>query len=425
MKSSLFSLLIHALIAAVLAVPSPAHAQKTGHPPFKLDVKAAALINVHSGQFVFEQDADEQIPPASLTKLMTLHLALDAVDNGYVTLEDRIPVSKKAWKTGGSKMFLRVDTEVSMEKLLTGIAVVSGNDACVAVAEYIAGVEDVFVQKMNAKAAAIGLAKTLFRNSHGLPQEGQLTTAHDMALLAYDYMKSHPEALKYHGIKEMTFNKITQRNRNGLLWLDYGIDGLKTGWFSRAGYHIIATASRSGDRFIAVVMGDKSEAQRENTALKMLNYGFRNFKTIRIPDEKTGARVSVWKGSAGEVALGTSRDLYITLPLDSQGEMYVEKDIPQRIFAPVEKNQDVGKLRIVFENRVVKSVPLVTREPVARAGFAKRTIHALLLSFVLPPYWGAVIVLLVFVALVLCMVLDLRKSKKRKDDISNLDSLIH
>lgn len=383
-------------------------------PPFKIKARSAVLINAVSGQMIFEQNPDEIIQPASLSKLMTLYLVFEAIDNGYVSLSDQVRISNKAWKTGGSKMFLEVDTSVSLETLIEGIVVVSANDSCVAVAEYIAGVEEVFVEKMNKNASAIGMTNTVFKNSSGLPHDEQYTTARDMALLAYHYMRNHPEVLKFHNIKEMTFNKITQRNRNGLLWLDYGVDGLKTGWLSSAGFHIIATAYRDGDRFIAVVMGDKGETQRENTALKLLNYGFRNFKTIQVfPAEKPLAKVSIWKGTEGEASLGVSHAVFITIPRDDKGDVYIEKDFPEKIFAPVAKNHKVGQLRIIVDSKLLKTFPLVSLESIERAGFLKRIVHGIILFFILPPYWGTAIVLLSFIIFLFVYVVAL-KNRKRK-----------
>ncbi len=402
------------LVLLLLLSGNPLYADGTPEPPFKVKARSAVLINIDSSQIVFEQNPDIRIPPASLTKLMTMHLAFESVDNGYVALADRVPISKKAWKTGGSKMFLEVDTTVPLETLLRGIAVVSANDACVAVAEFISGVEEVFVEKMNKEAAAIGMTSTVFKNSHGLPHEEQNSTARDMALLACYYMRRHPDALKMHSIKEMTYNNITQRNRNGLLWLDYGVDGLKTGWFSRAGFHIIATAYRDGNRFAAVVLGAKGERQRENIALKLINFGFRNFKTIQVVStDKPVAHAAVWKGAAGDVPLGVYQGVYITIPRETEGEIYVEKDFPEKIFAPVDQYQQVGHIRIMVDQKKLKTIPLVVLDAVERAGFITILLHGIALFFIAPPYWGAILMLVLLLMGSIFKIINSQKSRKK------------
>ena len=316
-------------------------------------------------------------------------------------------------------MFLEVGKTVPLETLLQGIAVVSANDACVAVAEHIAGIEEVFVERMNKKAVLIGMNSTLFKNSHGLPSEGQVTTARDMALLTVYYLKHHPDALKYHSIKKMTFNNISQPNRNGLLWLDYGVDGLKTGWFSKAGFHIVATAQRDGDRFTALVLGSNSERERENIAMKLLNYGFRNFNTIEfVTAEKKIATVSVWKGSAPELSLGIPENALLTVAREMKGEVQIRKQFPDRIYAPVEKGQKIGEVKLLLNNQEVKCYPLVALHDIKEAGFFKRLMHKTALIFMLPPYWGF-LVLGLFLLVMLVSIKSVLKVRG-KDELSGL-----
>ena len=387
--------------------------------PFKVKAKAAVLINVNSGQVVFEQNADVPIPPASLTKLMTLNLAFDAADDAFIGLDDEVRVSEKAWKTEGSRMFLEVGKTLPLEIMLKGIAVVSANDACVAVSEHISGVEEVFAERMNEKADLIGMDSSLFKNSHGLPVEGQITTARDMATLSVYYIRHHPEVLKYHSIKKMTFNKITQPNRNGLLWLDYGVDGLKTGWFSKAGFHIVATAQKGDDRFVAVVMGSKGERERENIALKMLNYGFRNFNTVKVinADEKI-AEMPVWKGDASELQLGTVKTASVTVPREAKGDIQINKEFPDRIYAPVEKGQKIGEVKVLLNGLEIETYPLVALNEIKKAGFFKLMYHNLLLLFILPPYLGgiALVLILVFILILVRSAMRVRG----KDGLSGL-----
>ena len=417
-KKSCFSVLIYSVFSMLVGM-SYASANTDSLLPFKVKAKAAVLINVNSGQVVFEQNADVPIPPASLTKLMTLNLAFDAADDAFISLDDEVRVSEKAWKTEGSRMFLEVGKTVPLEIMLKGIIVVSANDACVAVSEHISGVEEVFAERMNEKADLIGMDSSLFKNSHGLPVEGQVTTARDMATLSVYYIRHHPVVLKYHSIKKMTFNKITQPNRNGLLWLDYGVDGLKTGWFSKAGFHIVATAQKGDDRFVAVVMGSKGERERENIALKMLNYGFRNFNTVKVinADEKI-AEMPVWKGDASELQLGTVKTASVTVPREAKGNIQINKEFPDRIYTPVEKGQKIGEVKVLLNGLEIETYPLVALNEIKKAGFFKLIYHNLLLLFILPPYLGGIALVLILV-----FILILVKSAMRvrgKDELSGL-----
>ena len=417
-KKSCFSVLLYSVFF-IFSSMSYASANTDSLLPFKVKAKAAVLINVNSGQVVFEQNADVPIPPASLTKLMTLNLAFDAADDAFIGLDDEVRVSEKAWKTKGSRMFLEVRKTVPLEIMLKGIAVVSANDACVAVSEHISGVEEVFAERMNEKADLIGMDSSIFKNSHGLPVEGQLTTARDMATLSVYYIRHHPEVLKYHSIKKMTFNKITQPNRNGLLWLDYGVDGLKTGWFSKAGFHIVATAQKGDDRFVAVVMGSKGERERENIALKMLNYGFRNFNTVKVinADEKI-AEMPVWKGDASELQLGTIKTASVTVPREAKGNIQINKEFPDRIYAPVEKGQKIGEVKVLLNGLEIETYPLVALNEIKKAGFFKLMYHNLLLLFILPPYLGGIllVVILVFILILVRSAMRVRG----KDELSGL-----
>jgi D-alanyl-D-alanine carboxypeptidase (penicillin-binding protein 5/6) len=417
-KKSCFSVLLYSVFF-IFSSMSYASANTDSLLPFKVKAKAAVLINVNSGQVVFEQNADVPIPPASLTKLMTLNLAFDAADDAFIGLDDEVRVSEKAWKTEGSRMFLEVRKTVPLEIMLKGIAVVSANDACVAVSEHISGVEEVFAERMNEKADLLGMDSSLFKNSHGLPVEGQVTTARDMATLSVYYIRHHPEVLKYHSIKKMTFNKITQPNRNGLLWLDYGVDGLKTGWFSKAGFHIVATAQKGDDRFVAVVMGSKGERERENIALKMLNYGFRNFNTVKVinADEKI-AEMPVWKGDASELQLGTIKTASVTVPREAKGNIQINKEFPDRIYAPVEKGQKIGEVKVLLNGLEIETYPLVALNEIKKAGFFKLMYHNLLLLFILPPYLGgiALVLILVFILILVRSAMRVRG----KDGLSGL-----
>jgi D-alanyl-D-alanine carboxypeptidase (penicillin-binding protein 5/6) len=259
---------------AALLLPAPtAMALETVHP-FDVAVRAAVLINAESGQVLYAQDPNEHIPPASLTKVLTLLLTFDAIQRGRAHLDDIVPISKKACRTRGSKMFLKAGDRVRLEDLIKGIAVDSGNDASVAVAEYLAGSQRAFVAKMNEKLRALGIRHTRVETVHGLPARHQYTTAADMAALARAYIQAHPEALRYHQLTYYTYRNISQENHNKLLFEDPSVDGLKTGYTRKSGYNLLATAKRGNERLIAVVLKAKSSTIREEEALRLLNFGF-------------------------------------------------------------------------------------------------------------------------------------------------------
>jgi len=381
-------------------------------PPFKIGVRAAVLLNASSGQVIFEQNPQEKIAPASLAKILTLYLAYDALEMGLVKPEDKVLISKKAWATKGSKMFIEVNKRVELQKLLEGIAAISGNDACVAVAEYLAGLEEAFVARMNEKAKSLGMDHSQFKTVNGLPAKDQYTTASDVGILSYHYLKEHPEALKIHAIKEFTFSGITQYNRNGLLWLDEGVDGLKTGWINdNAGFHLVATAKRGDQRFIAIVMGAKNQRTRENEALKLLNYGFRNFSTITMLNANESVEtLDVWKGKEGQVSLVPAEPVIVTVPVGEEENLSLNREVPKRVFAPIHKGEKIGELEVTTKGKLLKKVDLIAKDEVPSGGLIKRSIHMAILSFILPPYLGCFILLL----LLLFMFITLMIKKKAR-----------
>ncbi len=363
------------LVVLILTSAQLTVAQEMPHP-FAVAVRSAVLMDGNSGQFLYGQNPDERMRPASFVKLLTLFLIFDAMDQGQILLEDTVWISKKAWRTGGSKMFVRQGTRIPLVELIKGITVVSGNDACVAVAEFLQGSEEAFVEKMNLKLRELGLDNTQFQTVNGWPAPDQYTTTRDMALLALAYVQSHPEALQYHQMKEFTHENIRQRNRNGLLWRDPSVDGLKTGHIEEAGYHLLATAKRGEQRFIAVVMGAKSEPIREREALRLLNYGFRNF--VSVPLFKQGdllLQLPVWQGTEGQVELAASEQGIVTVPIAQQADVIWEAKTPERLHAPIQRGQAIGQAVISIKNKVLQMVPLVADRDIPRAGFLKRTVH--------------------------------------------------
>jgi D-alanyl-D-alanine carboxypeptidase (penicillin-binding protein 5/6) len=388
-------------------------AQEMPHP-FAVAVKSAVLIDGNSGEFLYGQNPDERIPPASFVKLMTLFLIFDGVDQGQVLLQDKVWISEKAWRTGGSKMFVRQGDRIPLEKLIKGIAIVSGNDACVAVAEFLQGNEQAFVARMKEKVRELQLQNTQFQTVNGWPATDQYTSARDMALMARAYLQAHPQAIQYHKIKEFTHENIRQKNRNGLLWRDPTVDGLKTGHTENAGYHLVATAERGGQRFIAVVMEAKSEAIREREALRLLNYGFRNFASVSL--FKQGdvlLKLPVWKGTVGEVELAASEAGIVTLPIDLQADVSWQARTPERLFAPIKSGQNIGEAVIATKEKVFKTVPLVAVQDVPLAGFFKQVFHSVAL-ITKDHGLSTIFVILMLAAVVFGVIYLKRRKPKRK-----------
>jgi D-alanyl-D-alanine carboxypeptidase (penicillin-binding protein 5/6) len=336
------------------------------------------------------------------------------VEQGEVLMEDKVWISEKAWRTGGSKMFVRQGNRVPLEELIKGIAVVSGNDACVAVAEFLQGNEQAFVVKMNEKVQELQLENTQFQTVNGWPAPDQYTSARDMALMARVYVQKYPQALRYHQLKDFTHENIRQKNRNGLLRRDPTVDGLKTGHTENAGYHLLATAKRGDQRFIAVVMGAESEAIREREALRLLNYGFRNFASVNL--FKQGdvlIRLPVWKGTVGEVELAASEPGIVTLPIDLQADVSWQVRVPERLFAPIKSGQNIGEAVIATKEKVFKAVPLVAIQDVPLAGFFRQVFHSSAL-IAKDHGLGIIFVILVFGALVFGVIYLKRSKSKRK-----------
>ncbi len=341
--------------------------------PPKLAAKAFLLMDADSGEVIAEENADERLEPASLTKMMTAYVASHELSAGNISLQDKVRVSEKAWKMGGSRMFLRVGTEVTVGELLHGIIIQSGNDASVAIAEHIAGAEDAFVQIMNHHAQELGMHATQFRNSHGWPAEGHLTTARDMATLARAIIQRYPEHYAIYKIREYTYNGIRQPNRNKLLWDDPSVDGLKTGHTEAAGYCLVASAVKGEMRLISVVMGASGESARARQSRKLLAYGFRYFESLRA---YAGGEVlnepRVWGGAVDQFPVGLAEDLLLTIPRGRQSDLQATLEIAEKITAPISENQELGTLRVRIDDRVLAERPLVALASVEQGGLFKR-----------------------------------------------------
>jgi D-alanyl-D-alanine carboxypeptidase (penicillin-binding protein 5/6) len=398
---------------------APADTLSSVLQPRKLavDAKSAVLMESQTGQILVEFNEDERIPPASFAKVLTLYVVFEALDNGKIRLDDEVFVSQKAWKTGGSQMFIEVNTRVSVDDLIKGVAVVSGNDACVALAEHLAGSTDIFARAMNEAAAKIGMTNSHFTNPHGLPDPDQYTTAHDMAVLARAYIRRFPEALRYHSMLEYTYNDITQPNRNRLLRQDPSVDGLKTGYIAAAGYHLLATAKRDGRRLIAVVMGAKGPRTREREARRLLNYGYRNFELLSLfPGNQVVTEVPVWKGTQDTLALIATVNGALTVPTELKNKVSVERVVPDEVIAPITQGQVLGEGIIRLDNQVVKRVPFAAQQAVERAGLVRVLSHS---AYLLGRnYLGILFIgVAILVLLVLAYLFLVRKKKRTRSNL--------
>lgn len=379
-------------LACVLSLTARANVPLTealgNGPPIpaapQLQATGYLLIDATNGEVLVEQNADQPLPPASLTKMMTAYIVEREIAEGRISFDDKVPVSIKAWKTGGSRMFIREGTEVRLEDLLRGIVIQSGNDASVAVAEYIAGSEDVFADVMNQTAVSLGMTNTQFKNSTGLPQEGHYTTAKDLGILAARTIADFPETYAIYKEKNFTYNGIKQANRNSLLFRDPSVDGLKTGHTEEAGYCLVASAERDGFRLISVVMGTASEKAREQETTKLLQYGFRYFsgQTVFAAGQPLpeSAR-KVWFGESEMVELAPTEPLYVTLPLGRESAIQATLDAPDTLDAPLEAGAIVGNVKIMLGERILAESPVAVAEAVPEGGFFKRMIDFVLRLF--------------------------------------------
>ena len=381
-----------ALVVSVLFVFAGAAAAQALQPP-EVAAKSYLVLDLTTKQTLAERNADAQIDPASLTKLMTAYLVFQALKDKKLTLEQTLPVSKLAWaerKGGGSLMFIDTTMTPKVDELLKGVIVESGNDASVALAEGVAGSVDVFVDMMNRQAQAWGLKNTSFKNVTGLTQPGHHSTARDMATIAAHIISDFPEYFPYYSIKEYKYNNIAQPNRNLLLRRDPTVDGMKTGYTEAAGYCLLATAAREFPnlgpaggagkrRIMTVVLNTTSMEARANESQKLLNWGFQAFDTVRLFDDgKPIVTPQVWKGTANVAKLGPSGALYISVPKGEGGKLQTKIERTDPLIAPLAKGQKVGKILVATASGTpVADVPLVVMEPVEQSGILGRAWDAL------------------------------------------------
>ena len=375
-------LLLAPLPAAQAQAPAPAAVVQMPVPP-NLAARSWMLLDMGSGQTLTAEKPDERLEPASLTKLMTAYLTFSAIRQKTLGLQQPLPVSQKAWKTGGSKMFIKVDTQVPVEDLIKGMIVQSGNDACVALAEGIAGSEENFAQLMNREAQRLGMKSTSFRNSTGLPDPNHYTTARDLATLAAALIRDFPEEYKkYYSMKEFRYNNITQPNRNRLLFIDPTVDGVKTGHTEAAGYCLISSAQRDQRRLLSVVLGTASDSARATESQKLLNWGFLSYDAVPLyGKDQAVATPRVWKGAQNQVKAGFTSDFALTLPKGYADKVRSEFVPGARLVAPVQAGQVVGTLKVSVDGRPYADFPVAALEAVPAAGLFGRAIDSVRLWF--------------------------------------------
>ena len=341
--------------------------------PIETRAEYAVLMDAETGAVLFEKDADVLMPPASMSKLMTTAVLFDQLKQGNLSLDDTFHVSKKAWRMGGSKMYVLVDTEIRIEDLLQGIVVQSGNDACIVVAEGISGSEEAFAEEMIRYAREIGMEKSVFANATGWPDPGQLMTARELAILARNIITEYPEYYSYFAEKDFTWSDITQPNRNPLLYANIGADGLKTGHTEDSGYGLVSSAIQDGRRLILMVNGLKSEQERSTESQRLLRIGFREFKSYNLYDsgQIVGA-ADVWQGNRSQINLEIEDPLHVILRTSDRKGMKVSINYVGPVVAPIKKGQQIAELRITTPDGPQIVRPLIASEDVGKLGILGR-----------------------------------------------------
>lgn len=341
--------------------------------PPQVGASSYVLMDATTGEIIVQKNSGESLPPASLTKMMTAYIVESEIASGDVNLHDEVPISVKAWRTGGSKMFIKEGTTVVLEDLLKGVIIQSGNDASIALAEHLAGSEDAFADIMNQQAVQLGMTGSHFLNATGLPSEGHVSTAFDMAILARAIIKDYPEQYAIYKDKYFTYNNIRQPNRNRLLWRDKSVDGLKTGHTDEAGYCLVASAKRGEMRLISVVMGTASEDARVKETQKLLNYGFRYYETTPLYDAGEVLTDSVvWGGESDVVNLGLAEQVVVTIPRGHKTELKAQLEIDPTIKAPLFLGDRLGRLLVELDGETVVDEQIVALQDVPEGGFFKR-----------------------------------------------------
>lgn len=380
MKNRLIPFLATAMLLCLLCA-GPLAAAPAAAPPAVAGT-GHLLLDMGSNQVLAAQNIDHRLEPASLTKILTAYVVFREIDNGHISLTDPVLVSEKAWRMEGSRMFIEVGKQVSVEDLLKGLIVASGNDAAVALAEHTAGSEEAFANLMNEHAQRLGMTNSHFMNASGLPHPDHYTTPADIARATIATIREFPEWYAWYADKEYTYNDITQPNRNRLLWRDESVDGVKTGHTSTAGYCLVASAQREDMRLISVVMGTDSEEERAIETQKLLGYGFRFFENQRLYDAgQTVQQVRVWKGESETLPVGVADSLSLTVPRGETGGTEARLVLHGAIEAPVSRGQEVGVIEVANGGEIVLRVPAVALADVAEAGFLGQMMDSVLMMF--------------------------------------------
>ncbi len=358
-----------ALTFAVVAVAAPLWGQPQAtsvvpdHPA--IAAEGYVLMDADTGKILAEENSQQPLPPASLAKIMTGYVVAAELEAGRINLSDDVPVSVNAWETPGSRMFIREGTTVVLEDLLRGVVIQSGNDASVALAEFVAGGEDAFADMMNQHAALLGMPGSMFANSTGLPHESQYTTARDLAVLTQQLIRRFPDHYAMYSERSFKYNGIEQPNRNRLLWRDRTVDGVKTGYTKEAGYCLVASAERDGMRLISALMGAESDAVRVRESQKLLSYGFRYFETHKLYGTEAPLKTSeVRYGQVDEVSMGIPEAIFVTIPRGRYQDIAATLDIPEPLEAPIAAGDELGELRVTLDGETLATSPLIARDPV-------------------------------------------------------------
>ena len=371
------------LFISLLSVAASAYARPVIIPaPPQLSATAYFLMDSNTGRVLVERNADRLLPPASMTKMMTSYIVSSEIERGSINPDDLVTISVKAWKKGGSKMFVREGTQVTVKDLLRGLIIQSGNDASIALAEHIAGSEQAFADIMNQQAAILGMTNTSFKNATGWPADGHISTVRDLAILGRALIKDFPEHYKLYSEKYFTYNGINQPNRNRLLFTDKSVDGVKTGHTEEAGFGLTASSEREGMRLISVVTGTKSESARASSSQKLLSYGFRYYYTHKLYNKGDIVNTAVvWKGQADKVQIVLPKDIYLTVPRGSENDLQATVHIDEVIKAPISEGQELGNIVVTLDDEELLNVAVVALTAIEEAGAFSRMIDSVKLFF--------------------------------------------
>jgi len=373
----------HSMIAFVFSLLAFSGLQASPVPSApSVDANSYVLMDFMGGNILAEKEPDKSVEPASITKVMTGYVVFSALESGSISLDDSVIISERAWRMPGSRMFIEVGRQVTVEDLLQGMIIQSGNDASVALAEHVAGSEEAFVDLMNQYTDRLGMDNTSYANSTGLPDDNQYTTARDTAKLARALIKDYPEYYGWYSEREFTYNGIRQNNRNTLLWRDDTVDGIKTGHTRSAGYCLVTSAKRNDSRLISVVMGSSSERSRADASQSLLNYGFRFFETHRLYQAgESLADERVWGGASDTVPVGLKDDLYVTIPRNRYSDLDPVMNFSGRLDAPIQAGDEVGTVQVSLDDEIVVERSIHALEDVDSGSLLRRLVDRIKLFF--------------------------------------------